>query len=113
MTTAGASESGRGNERLAYSAKEVAELLSIGLTSAKALIRSGELRSVKILRCRRVPVEALHEYMRQLDSEQNDAASICRSGYDSGGLLSPGVTLAVNRTGKPERVLGPTEPEPS
>jgi SLT domain-containing protein/phage-related protein len=26
-------------------------------------------------------------------------------GYDSGGLLQPGATLAVNRTGRPERVL--------
>jgi SLT domain-containing protein len=26
-------------------------------------------------------------------------------GYDSGGLLMPGATMAVNRTGRPERVL--------
>jgi SLT domain-containing protein len=26
-------------------------------------------------------------------------------GYDSGGLLQPGATMAVNRTGRPERVL--------
>lgn len=30
---------------------------------------------------------------------------------DRGGLLPPGVMLAVNRTGKPERVIGPTEQE--
>ena len=28
-------------------------------------------------------------------------------GYDQGGWLPPGVTLAVNRTGQPERVIGP------
>lgn len=29
------------------------------------------------------------------------------SGYDKGGWLMPGATLAVNNTGRPERVLGP------
>jgi hypothetical protein len=29
--------------------------------------------------------------------------------YDKGGWLMPGATLAVNKTGKPERVLGPRE----
>lgn len=28
-------------------------------------------------------------------------------GYDSGGWLPPGVSVAVNRTGRPERVIGP------
>jgi hypothetical protein len=31
--------------------------------------------------------------------------------YSDGGILRPGVTLAVNRTGKPERVTGPTGQE--
>lgn len=30
-------------------------------------------------------------------------------GYDSGGMLEPGLTLAYNGTGRPERVLGPGE----
>lgn len=30
-------------------------------------------------------------------------------GYDSGGLLEPGLTLAVNNTGKAERVVGPNQ----
>jgi hypothetical protein len=29
--------------------------------------------------------------------------------YDKGGWLMPGATLAVNKTGKPERILGPRE----
>jgi SLT domain-containing protein len=28
--------------------------------------------------------------------------------YDNGGYLMPGATLATNRTGRPERVLGPS-----
>lgn len=30
-------------------------------------------------------------------------------GFDAGGWLRPGVTLAINNTGRPERVLGPGE----
>jgi hypothetical protein len=30
--------------------------------------------------------------------------------YDKGGWLMPGTTVATNRTGKPERILGPGEP---
>ncbi|MEU6706529.1 helix-turn-helix domain-containing protein [Streptomyces wuyuanensis] len=56
---------------------EVAEQLGVGLTTAKALIASGELRSIKIGRSRRVPAEALHEFVRRLDVEQNgDGAAV-------------------------------------
>lgn len=57
--------------RILYPTDEVAEQLGVGLTTAKALIKSGALRSVKIGRARRVPAEALHEYVQQLDAEQN------------------------------------------
>ncbi|WP_030606305.1 helix-turn-helix domain-containing protein [Streptomyces achromogenes] len=57
--------------RILYPTNEVAEQLGVGLTTAKALIKSGELRSVKIGRARRVPADALHEYVQQLDREQN------------------------------------------
>ncbi|MEU1303318.1 helix-turn-helix domain-containing protein [Streptomyces shenzhenensis] len=60
-----------------YRADEVAKLLGVGLTTAKSLIGSGELRSVKIGRSRRVPAEALHEYVQRLDAEQNgDGAGV-------------------------------------
>lgn len=57
--------------RILYPVHEVAQQLGIGLTTAKALIKSGELRSVKIGRARRVPAEALHEYVQGLEAEQN------------------------------------------
>jgi excisionase family DNA binding protein len=57
--------------RLMHPVGEVAEQLGVGLTTAKALIKSGELRSVKIGRARRVPADALREYVRRLDAEQN------------------------------------------
>lgn len=57
--------------RILYPTDEVAEQLGVGLTTAKALIKSGVLRSVKIGRARRVPAEALREYVLLLDREQN------------------------------------------
>jgi excisionase family DNA binding protein len=57
--------------RILYPVDEVAQQLGVGLTTAKALIKSGALRSVKIGRARRVPSEALHEYVQKLEIEQN------------------------------------------
>jgi excisionase family DNA binding protein len=57
--------------RILYPTDEVAQQLGVGLTTAKALIKSGELRSVRIGRARRVPAEALREYVRRLEAEQN------------------------------------------
>lgn len=57
--------------RILYPTDEVAQQLGVGLTTAKALIKSGELRSVKIGRARRVPADALHQYVERLDTEQN------------------------------------------
>ncbi|MFE9699069.1 helix-turn-helix domain-containing protein [Streptomyces sp. NPDC006270] len=59
--------------RILHPVGEVAEQLGVGITTAKALISTGQLRSVKIGRARRVPAEALHEYVRRLDTEQNGA----------------------------------------
>ena len=61
--------------RILYPVSEVAQQLGVGLTTAKALVKSGELRSVKIGRARRVPVEALHEYVQKLESEQSSGAA--------------------------------------
>lgn len=57
--------------RLMYPAEEAAEQLSLGLSTVRALIKSGELRSVKVGHLRRIPADALHEYVQRLDAEQN------------------------------------------
>ncbi|MFD6972195.1 helix-turn-helix domain-containing protein [Streptomyces sp. NPDC059949] len=57
--------------RILYPVAEVAQQLGVGLTTAKALVASGQLRSIKIGHSRRVPAEALHEFVRRLDAEQN------------------------------------------
>lgn len=61
--------------RLLHPVGEVAQQLGVGLTTAKALIGSGELRSVKIGRARRVPDDALREFVRRLDTDQNGTAA--------------------------------------
>ncbi|MDQ3153224.1 MAG: helix-turn-helix domain-containing protein [Actinomycetota bacterium] len=47
-------------------AEEVAEVLGIGRTRVYELLYAGELRSVKIGRLRRVPVDSLREYISSL-----------------------------------------------
>jgi excisionase family DNA binding protein len=46
--------------------EEAARRLRIGRTTCYALIRSGELESVPVGRLRRVPPEALHDYVAKL-----------------------------------------------
>lgn len=70
--------------RILYPAKEAAQQLGVGLTTVRALIKSGELRSVKIGHLRRVPADALHEYTQRIDAEQNGDA----------GKTGPNIRLA-------------------
>lgn len=53
-------------KRLLYTVDEVAALLSLSRPSLYELMNSGRLRSVKVLRCRRIPAEALEDFLRGL-----------------------------------------------
>ena len=55
---------------LLLTAEEAAERLSISRTTAYELMRTGVLRSVKIGRSRRIPREALTEFVTGLTEEQ-------------------------------------------
>jgi excisionase family DNA binding protein len=61
-------------ERVLLTAEEVAEALRIGRCTVYDLIRSGQLRSFKIGKLRRIPVEAVHEYARRMLDEEGDVA---------------------------------------
>lgn len=61
--------------RILYPVKEAAQQLGVSVTTTRALIMSGQLRSVKIGHARRIPADALQEYVQRLDSEQNGAAA--------------------------------------
>lgn len=50
-------------ERQLLTAEEVAEVLNIGRTRVFELIYSGQLRSIKIGRLRRVSVDAVREFI--------------------------------------------------
>lgn len=54
--------------RLLLTPEQAAERLSLSRTTVYELIRYGELRSVKIGRARRVPVEALDEFVERLSA---------------------------------------------
>jgi excisionase family DNA binding protein len=53
--------------RKLYRTHEAAEVLGLGLTTVKALIASGELRSIKVRGARRVSAKALDDFVDRLD----------------------------------------------
>ncbi|MCA1194432.1 helix-turn-helix domain-containing protein [Saccharopolyspora sp. 6V] len=54
--------------------EETARRLGLGRTTVFGLIRTGELHSVRIGRARRVPTEAIGDYVRRLSTSQQRAA---------------------------------------
>lgn len=53
-------------ERILLTVEEAADQLRIGRTKAYALVKSGEIESVQIGRLRRVPKDAISDYIEQL-----------------------------------------------
>lgn len=58
-------------ERVLYTTEEAASALGIGITKTKELIATGELRSLKIGRLRRVLRTSVNNFAVTLDLEQN------------------------------------------
>lgn len=56
-------------EKLLLRVEEVAELLDVGRTTVYALIKCGDLHSVKIGGSRRVPSTALQNYLDRLSGD--------------------------------------------
>ncbi|SEH03504.1 DNA binding domain-containing protein, excisionase family [Nonomuraea solani] len=54
-------------DKLLVTAAEASEMLGLGRTKVYELIAAGELRSVKIGRSRRVPVEALTAFVSAME----------------------------------------------
>lgn len=61
-------------EKLMFSVAEAAEILGIGQTKTYELVLTGQLGSVKVGRCRRVPRLELENYIARLIQEQRGAA---------------------------------------
>lgn len=59
--------------RVMLTVEQAAAVLGIGRTNMYALIKSGEIESVRIGRLRRVPADAIDAYTARLTAEQNPA----------------------------------------
>jgi excisionase family DNA binding protein len=53
-------------DKLLLNAAEAAKALGIGRSKVYELLQTGQLRSVHIGTCRRIPVEALHDLLAEL-----------------------------------------------
>lgn len=59
--------------KLLLSIEDAAEQLSIGRTYLYGLIQKGEIRSVKLGKSRRIPVEEVQAYVDRISAEQASA----------------------------------------
>ena len=66
---------GQVRERLLLTVAEAAELLDLDRSRVYGLIRQGELGSVRIRSCRRVPVAAVEDYQQATVRERRGAVS--------------------------------------
>ena len=56
-------------DKLLVSVEEAAELLDVGRSTIYDLMRTGELPSVRIGRCRRLPVTGLQAYFAKQEAD--------------------------------------------
>ena len=56
-------------DRLLLRPEEAAELLGIGRSKLYDLLATGEVESVHIGSCRRIPIEGLHRYVDRLRAQ--------------------------------------------
>jgi excisionase family DNA binding protein len=61
--------------RLLLTPEQAADALAVGRTKLYELVRAGAIRSVRIDRCRRIPVAALEEYIGRLQDSRAAARS--------------------------------------
>lgn len=64
-----------GSIRLVLTIDEAAQRLGIGYSLMAALVRSGDVESVRIGRLRRIPVDALSTYVQSLRKPTPDEAA--------------------------------------
>lgn len=55
-------------DKLLFTPAEAAVVLGVGRSMLYELLQSGELRSVRIGTCRRIPTEAIEEFLTALQS---------------------------------------------
>lgn len=65
----------RGTPRVLLTVEQAAETIGIGRTTTFALVKSGELKSVKVGRLRRIPLAEVNAYTARLMAAQNPATA--------------------------------------
>ncbi len=61
-------------DRVLLTPEEVAEALHVGRCTVYDLIRTNQLQSLKIGKLRRIPVDAVHEFVKRMADDNGDAA---------------------------------------
>ncbi len=61
-------------DRVLLTPEEVAEALHVGRCTVYDLIRTNQLQSFKIGKLRRIPVDAVHEFVKRMADDNGDAA---------------------------------------
>ena len=61
-------------DRVLLTPEEVAEALHVGRCTVYDLLRTHQLQSFKIGKLRRIPVDAVHEFIKRMADENGDAA---------------------------------------
>lgn len=61
--------------RLLYTTEEAAAQLAVGVTKAKELISTGELRSIRVGRLRRITASSLTEYVQIRELKELESRS--------------------------------------
>ena len=64
------------DQHLVFSVEAAGELLSLSRTRMFALIKSGEIRSIRVGRLRRIPADALAEYVAHIVAAQSPAQEV-------------------------------------
>jgi excisionase family DNA binding protein len=63
-----------GSGLLLVTIEEAARLLSLGRTTIYGLLSAGELRAVRVGRCRRISVSELADYVRRMEAKPEQSA---------------------------------------
>jgi excisionase family DNA binding protein len=66
-------------DKLLLSVREAAEIIAVGRSTMYELLRAGEVESVRIGRCRRVPHSALVAYVERLRGEATGYEAVYRA----------------------------------
>jgi len=61
-------------DRVLLTPEEVAEALHVGRCTVYDLIRTNQIQSFKIGKLRRIPVDAVHDFIKRMAEENGDAA---------------------------------------